>query len=204
MLPLGFMLMMASPWLLLNKEGRRQIGLRAPSSLLQYPTAVLCGVAAALACFAIGVVLFGEGGDNWFVSVASNYRATMDTSRFSAAKLYLIFTLPALLFSPIGEEIFFRGMLQRSLEDRLSVNASTFIESAAFGIVHLCHHGLALDAAGLTVRPVSGALWVVLMSLVAWMLAGIRKRSGSLYPAMASHAAFNATMNWVIFAFLWK
>lgn len=204
MLPLGFALMTAAPWILLNREGRQQIGLRPPSSFLQYPPAVLGGVAAALACFALGIMLFGDGDDNWFMSVASNYRNTMDTSRFSTAKLYLVFTLPALFFSPIGEEIFFRGILQRSLEERLSVNASTSIECAAFGIVHLCHHGLALNAAGVTIRPFSGALWVVLMFLVALVFAVIRKRSGSLFPAIASHAAFNATMNTVIFAFLWN
>jgi membrane protease YdiL (CAAX protease family) len=204
MLPLGFVLMSAVPWVFLNTEGRRQIGLRPPSSSLQYAPAVLGGAAAAIVCFAFGMMLFGDGSDNWFISVASNYRSTMDTSRFSTAKLYFIFTIPALLFSPIGEEIFFRGMLQRSLEERLSVNASTSIECAAFGIVHLCHHGLALGAAGLTIRPVSGALWVVLMFLVALMFSLIRQRSGSLFPAMASHAAFNATMNSVIFSFLWK
>jgi membrane protease YdiL (CAAX protease family) len=204
MLPLCFVLMATAPWMFLSGEGRRQIGLRPPSSFSQYPAAVFGGLAAALACFALGTMLFGDGADNWFMSVAANYRSTMDTSRFSTAKLYLIFTLPALLFSPIGEEIFFRGMLQRSLEERLSVNASTSIECAAFGIVHLCHHGLALGAAGVTIRPLSGALWVVLMFFVALMFAAIRKRSGSLFPAMASHAAFNATMNSVIFAFLWK
>jgi uncharacterized protein len=39
------------------------------------------------------------------------------------------------LFSPIGEEIFFRGVLQRALEQRFSVNTSTSIECAAFGLV---------------------------------------------------------------------
>lgn len=204
MLPLGFVLMAAAPWMLLSREGRRQIGLRPAVSFSQYPPAMLGGVAAALACFALGLMLFGVGGDNWFISVASNYRSTMDTSGFSTAQLYLIFTLPALLFSPIGEEIFFRGMLQRSLEERLSVNASTSIECAAFGVVHLCHHGLAFGAAGVAIRPLSGALWVVLMFLVALMFAVIRRRSGSLFPAMAAHAAFNATMNSVIFTFLWK
>jgi membrane protease YdiL (CAAX protease family) len=204
MLPLGFVLMAAAPWILLNREGRRQIGLRTPTSFWQYPPAVLSGAVAALACFALGMMLFGNGADNWFTSVASNYRNTMDTSGFSLPKLYLFFTLPALLFSPIGEEIFFRGMLQRSLEERLSVNASTTIECAAFGIVHLCHHGLVLGVSGVTVRPFSGALWVLLMFVVALMFAVIRRRSGSLFPAMAAHAAFNATMNFVIFAFMWK
>ena len=203
-LPLGFVLMAAAPWLLLTNEGRRQIGLRSSSSLSHYGVGVLGGVAAACACFAVGSVLFGDGADHWFISVAASYRATMDTSRLSMTALYLVFTLPALLFSPIGEEIFFRGVLQRALEQRLSVNASTVIECAAFGLVHLCHHGLALGAAGIVIRPLSGALWVVLMFLVAFMFAALRKRSGSLFPAMASHAAFNATMNVAIFAFLWK
>lgn len=177
MLPLGFVLMIAVPWMLLSSEGRRQIGLRAPSSFSPYFWAVLGGVTAALAYFALGKLLFFDGADNWFMTVASNYRSTMDTSRLSTAKLYLVFTLPALLLSPIGEEIFFRGMLQRSLEERLSVNASTSIECAAFGIVHLCHHGLALGAAGVTIRPFSGALWVVLMFLVALLFAEIRNEA---------------------------
>jgi membrane protease YdiL (CAAX protease family) len=61
-----------------------------------------------------------------------------------------------------------------------------------------------VNAAGLTIRPVSGAIWVVLMFLVAFTFAAIRKRSASLFPAIASHAAFNAAMNFAIFAWLWK
>lgn len=34
----------------------------------------------------------------------------------SAAQLHLVFTVPALVFSPIGEEIFFRGYLQYTLQ----------------------------------------------------------------------------------------
>lgn len=203
-LPLGFVMMAAAPWVLLNRDGRREIGLRRPASGGHYLAASVLGAIAALGCFVLGVALFGDTSDNWFVSIASNYRRTLDTSRFSIAQLHLAFTLPALLFSPIGEEIFFRGVLQRSLEQRFSVKASTALECAAFGAIHLCHHGLLLGAAGMTLRAGSGAMWGVLMFLVSWMFAWIRKRSGSLYPAMASHAAFNATMNATIFAFLWR
>jgi membrane protease YdiL (CAAX protease family) len=203
MLPLSFTLMMAAPWLLLDAAGRRQIGLRRPAAPWMYAVAVLLGMLAALLCSAIGMLLFAHGADNWFVSVASSYRGNMDTSRMSLASLYLIFTIPALLFSPIGEEIFFRGMLQWALEQHCSARVATTIESAAFGLVHLCHHGLLLDAAGLHLRPLSAALWVILMFFTAVLFAAIRKRSGSLLPAMAAHAAFNAAMNAVIFSFLW-
>lgn len=203
LLPLSFVLMTAAPWLLLNAAGRRQIGLRAPTARFYYPVAIVCGALAALACFAIGVMLFGHGADNWYRSIAESYRGNMDTTRMSLPQLYAIFTIPALLFSPIGEEIFFRGMLQKALEQRCSARCSTVLECAAFGLVHLCHHGLLLDAAGVHLRPLSAALWVALMFGTALMFATIRRRSGSLYPAMAAHAAFNGAMNATIFAFLW-
>lgn len=51
--------------------------------------------------------------------------------------------------------------------------------------------------------PASGAMWVALMFCTAWMFAWLRKRSGSLWPAIVSHSVFNATMNIFIFNALW-
>lgn len=92
------------------------------------------------------------------MTVAASYRGMLDTATFSMLTLHLVFTLPALLFSPIGEEIFFRGMLQRALEQRFSTRASTMLECAAFGLVHLCHHGLVVGVTGWSIRPLSAAL----------------------------------------------
>lgn len=204
MLPLGFVLMAITPWLLLTRDGRKQIGLTAPRSTRFYVPSILLGAAAAFICFLLGVALFGASEDNWFVSIASNYRQNVDTTGFSLLQLHLMFTVPAVLFSPIGEEIFFRGLLQRALEERLSARNSTLVECGMFGVVHLCHHGLAVNAAGFTVRPLSGGLWVMLMFLAAYVFARLRQRSDSLYPAMISHATFNVVMNVFIFSVLWQ
>jgi membrane protease YdiL (CAAX protease family) len=204
LLPLGFLIMAMAPWLLLTQQGRRQVGLRKPATPRVHVQAVLLGVLAALACGAIGLGLFGTSPDNWFVSVANYYRRSVDTNGFSLLQLHLLFTLPPLLLSPIGEEIFFRGILQRALEERFSERASTIGECAAFGIVHLCHHGVLATAAGIVFLPRSAAAWVLLMFALAWMFAWLRKRSGSLYPAMSAHAAFNVTMNVCIFSVLWQ
>ena len=203
LLPVSFTVMALMPWLLMNAEGRRQIGLSRPDRAGAWLPAMAQGALASLACFAIGMALFGRGADNWFVSIANNYRGVMDTAGMSLLTLHLVFTLPALMFSPIAEEIFFRGILQRTLEQHVPERAATLIESAAFGAVHLCHHGLLLGAAGLGWMPLSGSLWMLLMFGTALLFARIRKRSGSLYPAMAAHAAFNLTMNAAIFAALW-
>ena len=203
LLPAGFVVMTALPWLLLTPAGRRQIGLRLPDAPVYYLIGIGAGVAAATICFALGLVLFGTSPDNWFVSIADSYRRVMNTAGFGPLKLHLMFTIPACIFSPLGEELFFRGFLQRALETRFSARRSTHIEAALFGLVHLCHHGLVASAAGLSLRAGSGALWVILMFCTACMFAWLRKRSDSLLPAIASHAAFNATMNLCIFSALW-
>lgn len=203
LLPFSFVLMSAVPWLLMNREGRRQIGFqRAP--LESYLLALVGGAVAALSCFALGAAVFGPSPDHWFMSIAGSYKRTIDTTGFSLLRLHLVFTTPALIFSPIGEEIFFRGFFQRALEERLSRRLSTTVECAVFGLVHLCHHGLVRTAAGFTLLPLSGALWVILMFSVALLFAWLRKRSGSLYPAIAAHASFNLVMNLVVFSVLWK
>ena len=153
---------------------------------------------------ALGTALFGSGPDNWFVSIANGYRRMMDTTGWDATRLHLVFTIPAILFSPIGEEIFFRGYLQYTLERRFSARASTIAECAAFAVIHLCHHGLFLSAAGLSLRPTSGAIWMLLMFTTALMFAWLRKRTGSLLPAIVSHAVFNFVMNFTIFGYLWE
>jgi uncharacterized protein len=201
-LPLSFVLMSLMPWLLLSKTGRTQICLRRAQNSC-YLLAMSLGALAAAGCFVLGVALFGTGVDNWFISIANNYRGMMNTTGFPVWKLHLIFTLPALIFSPIGEELFFRGLLQRALEERLSAKGSTVIECSAFGLIHLCHHGILATATGLTLLPLSGALWAMLMFGVAFLFAWLRQRSGSIYTAMVSHAAFNLSMNALIFAFLW-
>lgn len=203
LLPLGFCLMAILPWVLLTREGRLTIGLKKPMLSSQYILAVVCGFAAAALCFALGLLLFGHGMDNWFVNIGNNYKSMMDTTGMSFLMLSLIFTLPALIFSPIGEEIFYRGVLQKTLEQKLSVFASTAIECSLFAIVHLVHHGIIKTATGLTLLPVSGFLWMLQMFFVALMFSWLRTKTGSLYTAILAHMVFNLTMNFTIFLFLW-
>lgn len=195
--------MIAMPWLLLSPHGRYQIGLKAPTSAGYLALALAIGAGAATLCFLLGVQLYGHSPDNWFVSIARSFRA-QPTPGFSILQLHLTFTIAGCLFSPIGEELFFRGFLQKVLEQRLSARASTHVESGLFAVAHLCHHGILATAAGLVMLPASGALWVLLMFALGWSFAWLRRASDSLLPAILAHAAFNATMNSFIFAFLWQ
>ncbi|HAT32471.1 MAG TPA: hypothetical protein DCW29_16965 [Janthinobacterium sp.] len=98
LLPLGFVVMTALPWLLLTPAGRRQIGLQPPSTPAYCLIGIVAGVAAGTICFAVGLTLFGTSADNWFVSIANSYRRVMDTDGYGSLKLHLIFTIPACIF----------------------------------------------------------------------------------------------------------
>lgn len=204
LLPLGFCLMALLPWILLTADGRKQIGLKKADKNSAYLLAIACGALASAACFLLGYVIYGHSVENWYVNIGNSYKAIMDTSAMSFVMLNLIFTIPAILFSPIGEEIFFRGMLQKTMEQKLSVVSSTIIECGFFAFVHLCHHGILKTAGGLVFMPIPATLWVIQMFLVAFMFSWLRAKSGSIFVAIVAHSVFNLTMNLLIFAFLWK
>jgi len=203
LLPLGFVLMAGLPWWWLTAEGRRRIGLQRARSLRSAVAALAVGAALALACGALGQALFGAGPDHWYQSVAAYYRRQADTQGLDRLGLYLMFTLPALIFSPIGEEVFFRGVLHGALAARWGERWATWAEASLFGVVHLAHHGVALTPGGWALRPASAALWVLAMMAVAHVLAALRRSSGSLGPPILAHASFNAAMNAWIFLVLW-
>lgn len=194
--------MAALPWVLLSRTGRRQIGLQRPRHPAWLPLSLALGALAASASFWLGFALYGAGPEHWFVSVARNYRG-MPTAGWSLLQLHLTFTIAACLFSPIGEEIFFRGYLQKVLEDRHGRTRATLMEAALFALVHLCHHGILVSATGIALQGVSGALWVGQMFLLSLLFAWLRRAGDSILPAILAHAAFNAAMNGWIFARLW-
>jgi uncharacterized protein len=200
LLPLSFVLMMAVPFVLLNRADRTSIGLKRCTSYQPYLVALVLGSMAALLCYVIGAYLFQLTHDNWYVTIKTYY---LNNSVYSSAspiwKTFLIFTIPALLFSPIGEEIFFRGFLQESLRLNFTERRSTLIECTSFGIIHLCHHGLVNHHGKTIFLPLSGLIWATLMASVAFMFIQLRNHSGSLYPAMVCHASFNLNMNVIIF-----
>ena len=204
LLPLSFALMAVTPWLLLRHRGRRQIGIVHATSKMSYVWAAATGAFLALTCGAMGSLLFGTTQDNWFVSIAQNFQRSFDTAGKSTLFLFAVFTTPALIFSPIGEEIFFRGILQRSLNESLSWNTSTHIECMAFATVHLCHHGLHWTENKHSILLPSGLLWVALMFLVARLFAHWRRVTASVFPSIVSHMAFNAAMSVYIFSFIWE
>ncbi len=195
-----FLAMWALPFIVLNAQGRREIGLRmqgnSPSALA---LSALAGACAGFAVYAAGMAIYGASPDNWCVSIHDEFQIAQLRSSMPIAAAFAAVILPAMIVSPIGEEILFRGLLQQSFACRWNLPVATVVNGLAFGLVHLHVHGLWHDAAGFHLRFVSGALMVLLMAGVSAVFTLCRLRTGSLYAAMIAHSACNMAMIGAIF-----
>jgi membrane protease YdiL (CAAX protease family) len=199
---LGFLVMWFLPVVFLSKNGRRAIGLKKPERPAWLLWGTLIGAAAALLTFLIGFFLYRNSPDNWFVSVHDTYMVDPQLAQSSKAIVFLIYTIPAVIFSPVGEELFFRGMIHESVRQLWGNRLATAVNALAFGAIHILHHGLTMEAAGLHFLGLSGLLWVLLMMGLSWLFTICRQRGGSIWPAVLGHAAFNLIMNLTIFFIL--
>jgi uncharacterized protein len=196
---LAFVLMWLIPPVFLTAAGRRAIGLSRPAGVSWLPQAMLSGAAAALVCFALGLLLYSRTPENWFVSIGATYWQDKNLARLPLHLAFLIFTVPAMIFSPIGEEILFRGFIQESARERWSWTAAAMLNAALFAAIHLVHHGFYRENGELRVWAASGVIWLVLMFLTSLVFTFLRRVHGSIWPSIVSHAFFNLTMNYTIF-----
>ncbi len=80
--------------------------------------------------------------------------------------------------APLVEEIFFRGLLYRSLRNRLALLPAALIAGAMFGLVHITSYPL-------DTLPVKAAFGVIACLLY--------ERTGSLLPGIALHSFVDAS-----------
>ena len=154
------------------------LGLTRPGRPLFYLAAVLLGLALPIA---------GGWLTRW---VAHGHQVTQDVKQVGgAASLALRAPLALVVVSlgPMVEELLFRGALLSALLRRMSVGWAVAISSLLFACVHL---------------PDLGFLWYAVpnLALLAAVLAWLRLRSGSLWPAVVAHGVNNllAVTTWFV------
>ncbi|MGP8174081.1 MAG: lysostaphin resistance A-like protein [Terracidiphilus sp.] len=194
------LVMWTLPFLLLTRQGRRDIGLcKQGNTLSALALSALAGAVCGLAFFAIGMALYGNSPDNWCLSIRDSFQLKQMLAVMSPAAAFAAITVPAMILTPIGEEILFRGLIQQAFMLRWNAVIATLVNGLAFGLIHLHVHGLWRDAAGFHLRLVSGALMVLLLAGASAVFTLCRQRSGSLWCAMTAHAACNLAMISAVF-----
>jgi membrane protease YdiL (CAAX protease family) len=187
--------MWALPFVFLTESGRRQIGLgQRGLTTGAFTLSFVVGSVCALAFFALGMVVYGDSPDNWCISLRNYLHIEEMRGLMSPLSLFALYALPAITLNPVGEEILFRGFIQQSFSLRFNAAIATLVNSLLFGLIYLYLHGIWHDGSGFHLRAGSAALAIVLMACIGGVFSLCRTLSGSLWPAMAAHAAFNVTL----------
>ena len=194
-----FIVMLLLPWLLLNRAGRRSIGIREVTDGKGLWAGILLAALSAALIHYVMLVLFGDGMAHPFRYIGNTYQNLPPLNNDNRLIYFLIYTLISITFSPIGEELFYRGLVHEYLATRLGHTVASYLDSAAFALVHLAHFGIIYGDQIWKWLVWPSVCWVVLLFVSCRIFYKARQWSGSILGAVLAHGAFNLTMNYFIF-----
>ena len=187
------------PFIFLSKEGRKQIGITKPKNYTWILYSFLAGIAISTMIFALGYLLYTNTLNNWYVYIGKSYNIATDLTAQDKLIYFIVFAVTGMCFSPIGEELFFRGIVHSSFSSSLGEKKASVIDSLSFALTHLAHFGIVYVYGSWKFLFIPSILWVVGMFITSLVFIHCKKKTGSLIGAIASHAGFNLAMIYFIF-----
>ncbi len=199
------MIMVASaiaPFLFLTKYGQKKIGLVRPKRYIQLLIGFFLGLIFSFLLFYVGEAFFGNTYQNWYNYIGRSYHIPPGLKGHDKAILFTIMASTGMIFSPIGEEFFFRGIVHSSFSKSIGDKKASLIDSSAFALTHISHFGLVYINGMWKLLLLPTLIWVAGMFLVSMIFFRIKKQSGSVWGAVICHAGFNLGMTYCIFYLL--
>ena len=177
------------------------MGLRRPANWTWVVVAFISGFLYCLVMYLLANAWFTPGEEHWLHYLAGTYQQVpLPLSDTDRTIYFAIFAGIGMTFSPIGEELFYRGMIHEHFREKYGEQGASLLDSMAFSLVHLAHFGIICTAAGTyAFLPLPALFWVLFLFALCLSFSYFRKRSGSILGAILAHAGFNVGMNYFIF-----
>ncbi len=191
-----------APFIFLTKYGRNKIGINKPRKYNWLLVAFATGLLFSLLFYYLGKELYGHNYQNWYLYIGKSYHIAAGINEHDKAILFTVVAFTGMMFSPIGEELFFRGIVHSSFANSVGVKKASVIDSLAFAIVHISHFGLVFINNQWSFLVAPTFIWVSGMFLISMLFFIFKKYSGSILGAILCHAAFNLGMIYCIFYLL--
>ncbi|GJM63912.1 CPBP family intramembrane glutamic endopeptidase [Persicobacter diffluens] len=190
------------PFIFLSGTGRAEIGIKSPKRPKILLLGLIAGIIFSLVLYYIGKTLFDGSLQNWYVYIGQSYNIPEQISADDKRILFGIMASTGMIFSPIGEELFFRGIVHGTFARSVGDKKASNIDSTAFALTHIAHFGLVYHNGHWDFYFLPTLLWVCSMFLVSRLFFKMKELSGSLLAAIVCHAGFNLGMIYSIFYLL--
>lgn len=191
-----------APFLFLTKYGRKRIGMTKPKKSLWLLIAFVSGLIFSFLLYYLGPSMYGNNYENWYNYIGKSYNIPAGINQHDKAILFAIMTLTGMTFSPIGEELFFRGIVHSSFAKSIGEKKASLVDSSAFAVTHISHFGLVFINKKWNLLIMPTLIWVLSMFLVSVLFFMFKRFSHSILGATICHSAFNLGMIYCIFYLL--
>jgi len=191
-----------APFIFLSKYGRKEIGITKPEKYNWLLIAFVFGLIASIFLYFLGQTLFGNSYENWYNYIGKSYKIPTRISPNDKKILFSIMVFTGMTFSPIGEELFFRGIVHSSFAKSIGEKKASIVDGSAFALTHISHFGLVFINNKWDFFTIPTIIWVTSMFLVSFLFFTFRKYSKSILGAIICHSAFNLGMIYCIFYLL--
>ena len=193
-----FIIMWFIPFVLLTKDGRRKIGFKKPDRIIKLIYAFLVGIIFCSIAYSITKLLYGGSIDNSFVYISGTYTIPGEVLANGRLIPFLSFAIIGMIFSPIGEEFFYRGVVHGSFVEQFGERKASYFDSLAFAVTHLAHFGVVYNAGHWEFLFFPALLWLALMFGVSQLFFRCKVFCDSIWGAVVCHAGFNFAMTYFI------
>jgi len=191
-----------SPFIFHTTYGRKKMGITKPKKYSLLLIAFIAGSMFSCLLYYLGKSMYGTGYENWYQYIGKSYKIPAEINQHDKAILFAVVALTGITFSPIGEELFFRGIVHSSFAKSIGEGKASIADSSAFAITHISHFGLVFINNQWNFLIIPTLIWISGMFLVSVMFFVFRRYSGSIFGAIICHAAFNLGMIYFIFYLL--
>jgi len=188
-----------APFIFLSRQGRKEIGISKVGQYRWLFIAFAAGLIASLVLYVVGQGLYGSSYANWYNYIGKSYKIPQGISGNDKLILFAIMAITGMIFSPIGEELFFRGIVHSSFANSVGDKKASIADGSAFALTHISHFGLVFINNKWDFFAIPTIIWVLGMFLVSLLFFKCRQNSGSIVGAIVCHAAFNLGMIYCIF-----
>lgn len=190
------------PFAILDRHDRRRIGIRRSRRPGRLVLAFGLGLLLSWVIYAVGYGLYDESLRNWYVYIARSYRIPSGIAQTDRWLLFLGMAAAGMTFSPLGEELFFRGLIHGCFSRGWGGFRATLIDSGLFALVHLSHFGIVYVPGGWDFYLVPAILWLLAMFVSGIFFYVCRRATRSIWGAVLGHSGFNLGMIYAIFYWL--
>jgi hypothetical protein len=187
------------PFIFLSKCGRKKIGITKPEKYSWLLVAFISGLIVSILLYFLGQSLYGNSYENWYKYIGKSYNIPVGINQNGKAILFIIMALTGMTFSPIGEELFFRGIVHSSFAKSIGEKNASIVNSSAFAATHISHFGLVFINNQWNFLTTPTLIWVLSIFLVSVLFFVFKKYSGSILGSIICHSAFNLGMIYCIF-----